>query len=124
MASIDRCVQLIAESGTEWMTEYADRLENFDRQIASMRHLRILGHTGRAECSGIFALDPGKLFISCQGMNFDRMPLTGLQLAELLHKKYRIEPEMTGVAGVLAMTSVCDTTETMERLAKAGRKSK
>lgn len=119
MASIDQCVRLMAESGPKWMTEYANRLENFDRRIACLQNLRVLGHTGRVEYSEIFDLDPGKLFISCQGMDYDQTPLIGVRLAALLRSEYRIETEMASTAGVLAMTSLCDTKETLERLAKA-----
>ena len=119
MASIDRCVQLMEGPGQEWMEAYAKRLERFDRQIAPLQYLRVLGHEDRPAHSSMFALDPGKLFICCQGVSWQGAPLTGVRLAGMLRTQYRLEPEMAGVAGVLAMTSLCDTDETLERLALA-----
>ncbi len=114
MASIDRCVGLMMEFGEEWQRNYVNRLEQFDRAVADLRHLRVMGHSNKETPSAFFALDPGKLWISCRGLS-----LRGVDLARRLRDEYRLEPEMTAPDGVLAMTSLCDTEETFRRLADA-----
>ena len=118
MASIDRCVRLMAGPGRQWMKDYANRLACFDRQMTSLRHLSIFGHTGKLPLEA-FGLDPGKLWICCRGGIFGALPLTGVRLAQILRRDYCIETEMASASGVLAMTSLCDSDETFERLARA-----
>lgn len=118
MASIDRCVRLMAGTGNQWMKDYAGRLARFDCRTASLRHLSIFGHTGKLP-SEAFGFDPGKLLICCRGIILGASPLTGGRLADILRRDYRIEIEMASAAGVLAMTSLCDSDKTFERLAQA-----
>ena len=113
MGSIHRCLKLLEHRGLALFADYVQNLQRLDRRLESLRHLRVLCH-GADHCSrhtDFFAFDPGKLFISTHGTD-----LTGPQLTALLRQR-GIEPEMTAPHGVLAMTSCCDTAETLERFA-------
>ena len=113
MGSIHRCLKLLEHHGPALFANYARNLQHLDQQLEALRHLRVLCH-GADHCSrhpDFFAFDPGKLFVSTHGTD-----LTGPQLAALLRQR-GIEPEMTAPQGVLAMTSCCDTAETLERFA-------
>lgn len=113
MGSIHRCLKLLEHRGQTLFDDYARNLQQLDRRLESLRHLRVLCH-GADHCSrhsDFFAFDPGKLFIGTHGTD-----LTGPQLTALLRQR-GIEPEMTAPQGALAMTSCCDTAETLERFA-------
>ena len=58
--------------------------------------------------------DPGKIVISCARTN-----LTGQDLMEWLRKDYQLELEMASFDYVLAMTSLMDTSEGLQRLQRA-----
>lgn len=113
MGSIHRCLKLLEHRGPALFADYARNLQHLDRRLEALHHLRVLCH-GADHCSrhpDFFAFDPGKLFVSTHGTD-----LTGPQLAALLRQR-GIEPEMAAPQGVLAMTSCCDTAETLERFA-------
>ena len=113
MGSIHRCLKLLEHRGPALFADYARNLHQLDRRLEALHHLRVLYH-GADHCSrhpDFFAFDPGKLFVSTHGTD-----LTGPQLAALLRQR-GIEPEMAAPQGVLAMTSCCDTAETLERFA-------
>ncbi|MGO5115565.1 aminotransferase class I/II-fold pyridoxal phosphate-dependent enzyme [Candidatus Avoscillospira sp. LCP25S3_F1] len=111
MGSIHRCLKLLEHQGPALFADYAQNLQQLDQRLRALRHLRVLCH-GAEDCSrhpDFFAFDPGKLFIDTQCTD-----LTGPRLAALLRQR-GVEPEMTAPQGVLAMTSCCDTAETLER---------
>ena len=113
MGSIHRCLKLLEHRGPALFADYARNLQHLDRRLEALHHLRVLCH-GADHCSrhpDFFAFDLGKLFVSTHGTD-----LTGPQLAALLRQR-GIEPEMAAPQGVLAMTSCCDTAETLERFA-------
>lgn len=116
MGSIDQCVDLLERQGTELFAAYEQNLTAFDQAIAGLHHLRVLCHGGDrlADHPGFFAFDPGKLVISTRGTD-----LTGSTLMERLRREDHIELEMAMGDYALAMTSICDTEESLGRLAAA-----
>ena len=116
MGSIDQCVDLLERQGPELFAAYENNLSAFDRAVAGLGHLRVLCHGGDrlADHPGFFAFDPGKLVISTRGTD-----LTGPALMERLRREDHIELEMAMGDYALAMTSICDTEESLERLAAA-----
>ena len=116
MGSIDRCVRTLEERGEELFAAYEKKLEAFDRAAFPWKNLRLLCH-GRdslADHPDFFAFDPGKLVVSTRGTD-----LTGPALMERLRREYGIELEMALGDYGLAMTSVCDTEESLGRLSEA-----
>lgn len=118
MGSMDRCVRLMEQRGAELLADYAAALESFDRLTAGLRHLRLLcrGRDWKSAHPEIFNFDPGKLVISTRGTG-----LTGPGLMKLLRREAGIELEMALGEYALAMTSLCDTPQTLGRLAEALR---
>lgn len=116
MGSLDHCYALLEERGAALWEEYRENLEGFDCQAEALRHLRILCHGEDAAAShpDFFAFDPGKIVISTRRTN-----LTGPGLMDLLRRRFHIELEMAQADYALAMTSLCDTPETLDRLARA-----
>lgn len=105
MASLDACVDFLDGKCEEAFELYEEMLEKFRKNLEQLKHLHIL----RTE-----HYDISKVVISTADTN-----ITSPQLAELLRKEYHLEMEMTGGTYVLAMTTVADTEEGLERLEKA-----
>ena len=113
LASIDGCVRLLRDRGEELFKKWEDALEAFDQKARGLKHLRVLGYgreRGKA-LENVFGLEPSKIFISTLTTN-----IKGQELAEILRTAHCTEPEMINPQGVLAMTGMGDTIETMEKL--------
>ena len=82
-----------------------ERLQKFREELKPLQHLQIL----RTE-----HYDISKVVISTANAN-----ITSPELAERLRKEYHLEMEMTGGTYVLAMTTVADTQEGLDRLKAA-----
>lgn len=105
MASISQCMSWLETQGNDvWLT-YDKWLGEFEEQAAAWRHLQ-LWREERQEHS--------KLVIGTW-----KTALTGVQLADRLRGGYGIEVEMAAPQYILAMTSVADTSVTIQCLAKA-----
>lgn len=113
MAGIDRLVNLLEENAKELFNQYDKKLEEFNHRLEPLKHLILLDRRVIGQ-DGIYDLDPSKITISVRNTQ-----LTGHQLQELLREKYHIVMEMEASDYVLGMTSICDTNEGFDRLAKA-----
>lgn len=115
MGSIERCISILAAQKEELFQAWFQKLEGFHEQTKILEKFRVLGYGKERKHlpSSIHAFDPSKLVISTKGTNF-----TGGKLADFLRKNMRIEPEMISADYIVAMTSLCDTHEGMDRLAK------
>ena len=116
MGAMDRCVRLLEERSGELFAAYEENLAAFDEAIRDLRHLRVLCHGGDSPENhpDIFTFDPGKLVVCTRCTS-----ITGPQLMETLRNGYGIELEMAQEDYALAMTSICDTRESLLRLAHA-----
>lgn len=116
MGSLDHCYALLERQGAALWEAYRKNLEAFDRRTTELRHLRLLchGEDRTASHPDFFAFDLGKIVISTRGTD-----LTGPGLMDLLRQRYHIELEMAQADYALAMTSLCDTPQTLGRLADA-----
>jgi arginine/lysine/ornithine decarboxylase len=113
MASMDQCIHLLEENAKPLFEAYDRRLRQFYQEMEELKLLKLLTPTIVGHY-GIFDMDRGKLTISVQGSG-----LTGHELHQLLHNKYQIMLEMEAPDYVLGMTSICDTDEGFDRLARA-----
>lgn len=105
MASLDACVDFLDGKCEEAFELYVERLQKFREELKSLQHLQIL----RTE-----HYDISKVVISTANAN-----ITSPELADRLRKEYHLEMEMTGGTYVLAMTTVADTQEGLDRLKAA-----
>ena len=110
MASLDGCVEWLAEQGRQSLPAWRERLERFRRETGPLHSLRLLGD----EPGFPFVRDPSKIVIGSG-------PLTGRELKDRLREEYALELEMAGADWALAMTGPGDTGETLGALAKALR---
>ena len=105
MASLDACVDFLDGKCEEAFELYVERLQKFREELKPLQHLQIL----RTE-----HYDISKVVISTANAN-----ITSPELADRLRKEYHLEMEMTGGTYVLAMTTVADTQEGLDRLKSA-----
>ncbi|MBR2848019.1 MAG: aminotransferase class I/II-fold pyridoxal phosphate-dependent enzyme [Clostridia bacterium] len=111
MASIDGCVKLLTEK-PELFADWASALDMFDEKMKGLAHLSIPYHGG-GKPDGVFAYDRSKIYVCTSGTS-----MTGADLAAAL-RAFGIEPEMTASNGVLCMTGMGDTKESLTVLADA-----
>ena len=106
MNSVSRCIEIM-ENREDLFKEYVDNLHYFYEKSAKLKHINILKDT-------VIKKDPGKIVISTANT-----AITGVELAQILREKYKIETELSSFAYVLAMTSIMDSKEGFGRLLKA-----
>lgn len=105
MAGMDACLELLSKRGPESFEDYTAMLEEARGQLKELRHLKLLETE---------VYDKSKIVISVKDTN-----MNSRQLYEKLLNQYHLQMEMTAGSYVLAMTSVGDTGEGMERLINA-----
>ncbi|MDR3209382.1 MAG: aminotransferase class V-fold PLP-dependent enzyme [Oscillospiraceae bacterium] len=108
LASIDACLRLLESRGAELFAAYARRLEAFGGALRLQKLTRV------DRSPRFYGFDAGKIVVSTRGASID-----GPGLAQVLRGTYKIETETSGIAHVLAMTSICDTEEGLLRFADA-----
>ncbi|MDR2357121.1 MAG: aminotransferase class I/II-fold pyridoxal phosphate-dependent enzyme [Oscillospiraceae bacterium] len=115
LASIDRCLRLLAARGRRLFDAFEDRLRRFDARVGELGALRAIRRGNMAAAHpGFYDLDPGKIVISARGAG-----LTGPELAGLLRAEYRIETEMAAADYIVAVATVCDGEGYLDALADA-----
>ena len=137
MASIDRCLHFIASGKDTLFREYSKKLNRFGSAISHLKHINVTGYSADSLPSHTFSFDRSKLIIAfksaakqmnhspqhiCGELNLKRLntkALSGIQLAEVLRNKYKIEVEAASANYALAMTSICDSEDSLKRLADA-----
>lgn len=113
MASMDVCLEGIEEKGSGYFGPYVEMLERARRELKDLRYLELVETD---------FYDKSKMVISVKNSRFSDSKTRGLlssQLYDILLKKYHLQMEMKAGSYVLAMTSVADTEEGMQRLVKA-----
>lgn len=113
MASIDRCVRLLEESGEEYFISFQRRLEHFYDEVKNLKNLKVLTEKDFLKKEA-FQMDISKILIDTS-----HTPLTGTELMDRLRRDHKLELEMASRCYALAMTSIMDTEEGFDRLAKA-----
>lgn len=106
MNSVSECIDIL-ESKRELFQQYVDNLNAFYHECEHLKHLALV--TDESEKK-----DPGKIIISTKKTN-----ISGVTLARMLREQYLIETELSSFTYVIAMTSIMDTRDGFERLAKA-----
>ena len=134
MAGIDQCMEMLEYHRAEVFEPYVKRLKKCRAELKKCENIRL------AETE---LYDKSKLVLSVAGLakagdmvgakntyaesateetvHADNAGATGLELQEALLKGYHLQMEMAAGTYVIAMTSVGDTDEGMERLVKAIR---
>ena len=99
LASIDECLHLLDAEKETLFARFCAILDDFYNRTESLQYIRAFCYD-----------DKSKILLSAE-----RAGLTGAELAALLRAN-GIEPEMSAAGYVLAITSVCDTKQTLSAL--------
>ena len=113
MASIDKCYRELVNNGREKMDKLLTNLAIFRDKVNNLNYFKVVDDDiiGR---DSVYQYDVTKLPIMC-----DEKYINGTKLASILRTMYNIEVEMVCTNYVLAYTSMWDTAEAFEKLAKA-----
>ena len=114
MASIDNCLRLLASEKETLFEKYENMLSRFHDDILSLKHISIIGYNSERIDPRVYSFDRGKLVITVK-----ESTLNGVELADILRKKYKIETETASPRYVLAMTSIFDSDGGLSLLANA-----
>ncbi len=106
MASIDRCMDFVAERGREGYERLLELRKLIEEAAKGFSLIKILPAGKRR--------DPGKLVISVKGTK-----MTGQELYRILWKQYHLQMEMAGATYVLGILTVMDSKEGVRRLTDA-----
>lgn len=113
MASIDRCICQLQNSGKERLEKLLTTVDNFRKIVNSSTYFYVPGEEVKGK-QHIFDYDPTKLIIYIKTDAWD-----GRKLADILRDRYHFEMEMECEQYILAITSICDKKEEIERLSKS-----
>ena len=120
LASIDGCVNFLAQDGGQALDNWHVQIEDFYQNAHKISPFSLL--TQGRDLTHIHSHDRGKLTIFTSETSF-----TGKALMETLRRDYNIELEMGGASYALAMTSLATRGEDFFHLAQAlekiGRKT-
>ena len=105
MASIDACMEFLEKRGQQEFEKYVRELKKVRERLKQLKMLKLI----RTK-----QYDRSKLVISVKGSG-----ISSRKLSDILREKYHLEMEMTAGDYILAMTSVGDTKEGLERFAAA-----
>lgn len=113
LSSLDACISILEQQGGELFGRFAARLTLFYKVCGSLKKLRVLGGTnGRRE--GGLCHDPGRVVISVQNVR-----MNGEELSSLLLEKYHLQMEMAAPSYVVAILTIMDKPEGLNRLINA-----
>ena len=113
LASMEQCIALLEERGRALFSSYINRLVTFRKETEKLRHIKIINKDLEGKW-GIYQYDLGKILISVKNTN-----RTGREIYKNLLSNYKLQMEMAGKEYVLAMTSIMDKVEGMNRLSQA-----
>ena len=112
MASMDECLRMVAEQGDVLFETYVKNLESKRGELKKLKHIRLMETE---------EFDRSKLVLSVKDtiLKKENRVFTGKMLYERLLLEYHLQMEMAAGSYVIAMTSIGDTKEGMDRLKKS-----
>lgn len=113
MAGMDECMRRIDREGKQLFSEFAKRLDLFYERVLQLKRIKVAGKwlIGEAQINDF---DPSKLILSACQLGMD-----GNMLQQRLRRDYHLELEMAAGGYALALTSVMDSEEGLNRLWQA-----
>ena len=116
MAGIAWCMDFCKKEKTGAFVQYEKRIAELRGKIDQLEYIELFDGRREACEFGAVDYDTGKLVFGVK----DQL-LSGEALCEILREQYHLEMEMASLSYVIAMTSVLDTEEGLQRLYEALR---
>ncbi|MCL2425241.1 MAG: aminotransferase class I/II-fold pyridoxal phosphate-dependent enzyme [Oscillospiraceae bacterium] len=114
MSSIDYCLRLLKSDSVELFRAYEEKLSTFSERVKELKMLSVLHHGNDSPHPDFYDFDLGKIVITTKNS-----PISSEVLAYILRREHKIEIERVCDDYIIAMTSICDTSEGFKRLADA-----
>lgn len=111
LASMDRCIRLLATEREALFSDYLARLSEWYGSNADLKRVKILTDADLTK-NEAFARDKGKLVLRAEHSS-------GRALMDTLRRVYHLELERAERDYAIAMTSICDTEDGFRRLTEA-----
>lgn len=113
MASIDKCIHYIEENGKKDLENLRNNLNHFYEKAKALTHLYILNKADIVPTEA-YDFDDTKILIFSKSEK-----VSGMDLYQILLQKYHLQMEMVSGQYVLALCSLMDTQEGLQRLLRA-----
>ena len=113
MAGMDTCVRMVKEQGDALFSSYRKKLDAFYQGVRGLKHLHVMQREDLSQVDAA-SWDDSKIIIFAGTSG-----LTGEGLHQKLLGDFHLQMEMASGDYVLAMTSLMDTEEGLERLKEA-----
>ena len=113
LAAIENCIYYMDRDGKKRLKRFYGLLSRMREKLRQMEHLILVDkeHIGEA---GVFDMDLSKIVVSVTNTM-----ITGAELDKILRKQYHLELEMCCEDHIVAITSLGDQEEGLERLTEA-----
>ena len=110
MAGISQCLQYMSRQGTQALESLYEKLTEFYQINEKLNKLSIVTK-GITAYNSVYDFDMSKIVISCK-----KTQMSGEELKGILNQQYHLELEMSAVTYCLAMTTLADSKEGLNRL--------
>jgi arginine/lysine/ornithine decarboxylase len=107
LASMDTARYIMEERGSQLIDELLDNISIFKDRISKLPFYKVLG-IEHMEKGNIFDMDPTKIVI--------KSTIGGIKLDCILRQKYGLQVEMSDVNNIVALTSIGNDGESLEKL--------
>ncbi|MBQ6864755.1 MAG: aminotransferase class V-fold PLP-dependent enzyme [Clostridia bacterium] len=116
MSAMDACIGLLAEQKEKLFADLLANLNQVEDVVRHLSHIRVFNYGKEAfsEHDGVFDHDKSRIVVGVQ-----QLCVNGFDLEKALRERFGIEAEMSFADYTVLLTSICDTKEGFDRLAKA-----
>lgn len=112
LAGIEECLRYMEGRGRQEMGGFGARLQSLRRRLGKMESLRLFD--GVEGSFDVWRLDGSKVVVSTRNTG-----ISGPELLKLLRREFHLELELCGPDYVVAITTLADTQEGLDRLGDA-----
>lgn len=115
LAAIENCIRYMSRKGKEVLFQFSKELREFYHKCNSLKHI-LVAENGWIGNAGIFDKDPSKIILYTGGCK-----KSGIWLGNFLRENYHLELEMCATQYALALGSLWDQKQGLDRLEKGLR---
>lgn len=113
MAGIENCIRYMSEKGMGPMRLFHERIVSLREKLSGLNRLKILTDEVKG-AQGVYDLDISKIVVSTRNAG-----ISGVQLGDWIRKEFHLELEMCTPDSIMAITTLADTREGLDRLCSA-----
>lgn len=111
LSSIEKCIYEMYNNGEEKLSTLYSHIDNFYDELGSLKAIKLLRSNSSSSKNALFSHDKSRVVIFA--------PITGTELSNMLRNDYHIEMEMAGLNYCIAILTINDDRETINRFKDA-----